>query len=35
MITATENNAQGGIMAGFNYNWRVLDGDPFRVLISA
>jgi hypothetical protein len=35
MITATENSAQGGIMAAFNYDWRVLDGDPFRVLISA
>jgi hypothetical protein len=35
MITATENNAQGGIMAGFNYYERVLNGDPFRVLISA
>jgi hypothetical protein len=34
MITASENNAQGGIMAAFNYDWRVLNGDPFRVLIS-
>jgi hypothetical protein len=34
MITASENNAQGGIMTTFNYNWRVLNGDPFRVLIS-
>jgi hypothetical protein len=35
MITASENSAQGGIMTRFNYNWRVLNGDPFRVLISA
>lgn len=35
MITATENSAQGGIMSRFNYRERVLDGDPFRVLISA
>jgi hypothetical protein len=35
MITASENNAQGGIMSAFNYDWRVLNGDPFRVLISA
>jgi hypothetical protein len=35
MITASQNNAQGGIMTGFNYDWRVLNGDPFRVLISA
>jgi hypothetical protein len=35
MITASQNNAQGGIMSGFNYDWRVLNGDPFRVLISA
>jgi hypothetical protein len=35
MITASENNAQGGIMAAFNYDSRVLNGDPFLVLISA
>jgi hypothetical protein len=35
MITATENSAQGGIMAGFYYDERVLDGDPFRVLVGA
>jgi hypothetical protein len=35
MITASENNAQGSIMSGFNYTWRVLNNDPFRVLISA
>lgn len=33
MITATENNAQGGIHTQFFRSWRVLDGDPFRVLI--
>lgn len=35
MITATENSAQGGIMAAFNYDERVLNGDPFQVLIGA
>ncbi|UQS22836.1 hypothetical protein L1857_08400 [Amycolatopsis thermalba] len=31
MITATENNAQGGIMVGFYYDNRVLEADPYRV----
>lgn len=35
MITASENNAQGGIMAAFNYDNRVLNGDPFLVNISS
>jgi len=35
MITASENSAQGAIMAAFNYDERVLNGDPFRVLVSA
>ena len=35
MITASENSAQGGIMTSFNYKERVLNADPFRVLISA
>lgn len=35
MITATENNAQGGLMSGFYYNYRVLGGDPYRVGIGA
>jgi hypothetical protein len=35
MITNTENSAQGGIMAAFYYNNRVLGGDPFRVGIGA
>jgi hypothetical protein len=35
MITATQNNAQGGIMAAFYYDNRVLEGDPFRVGIGA
>lgn len=33
MITASENSAQGGLMAGFYYDWRVLDGDPYRVRV--
>lgn len=33
MIEASENNAQGGIMAAFYYDWRVLDSDPYRVLV--
>ncbi len=33
MIKATENNAQGGIHAQFFKRERVLDGDPWRVLI--
>lgn len=35
MITATENNAQGGLNTQFFRRERVLDGDPFRVLIGA
>jgi hypothetical protein len=35
MITATENNAQGGLTAAFNYDYRVLNGDPFLVKISS
>ncbi|RKF22809.1 hypothetical protein D7I43_31300 [Micromonospora globbae] len=35
MITASENNAQGGIMAGFYYDFRVLGGDPYRVGIGS
>ncbi|WP_327073210.1 hypothetical protein OG196_14280 [Kitasatospora purpeofusca] len=35
MIDQPDNSAQGGIMAQF-YRWeRVLDGDPFRVLVVA
>jgi hypothetical protein len=34
MITASENFAQGGIMSGFYYDWRVLDGDPYLVHIA-
>jgi hypothetical protein len=35
MITATENSAQGGLMAGFYYNYRVLGTDPYRVGIGS
>ena len=35
MITATENSAQGGLMSGFYYNFRVLDTDTFLVEIGA
>ncbi len=35
MITAGENNAQGGIMAAFYYDYRVLHSDPFRVGIGS
>jgi hypothetical protein len=35
MITATENNAQGGLMAKFYYDSRVLDADPYLIAISA
>ncbi|MEV4350169.1 hypothetical protein AB0J83_37405 [Actinoplanes sp. NPDC049596] len=35
VITASENNAQGGIRAKFNYDNRVLNGDPFLVNISS
>jgi hypothetical protein len=31
MITASENDSQGGIMA---YDYRVLDWDPYRVITS-
>jgi hypothetical protein len=31
MITASENNAQGALMAAFYYDWRVLNDDPMRV----
>ncbi|WP_437114331.1 NucA/NucB deoxyribonuclease domain-containing protein [Streptomyces griseoviridis] len=34
MITATENNAQGGLNTQFFQAERVLDGDPFRVTVS-
>ncbi|MET8867928.1 hypothetical protein ABZW11_33770 [Nonomuraea sp. NPDC004580] len=33
MITATENNAQGGLNTQFFRRERVLDGDPFRVTV--
>jgi hypothetical protein len=33
MITATENNAQGGLNTQFFRVERVLDGDPFRVTV--
>ncbi|MBQ1052742.1 hypothetical protein KBX50_30340 [Micromonospora sp. C51] len=35
MITASENNAQGGIMAAFYYDNRVLGGDPYWVEASS
>ncbi|MEV4691546.1 hypothetical protein ACFXA2_00250 [Micromonospora chalcea] len=35
MITASENNAQGGLMAAFYYDYRVLHSDPFRIGISS
>ncbi|ROO52866.1 deoxyribonuclease NucA/NucB [Micromonospora sp. Llam0] len=35
MITASENNAQGGLHARFYYDWRILHGDPFLVLVGA
>ncbi|GGK73350.1 NucA/NucB deoxyribonuclease domain-containing protein [Mangrovihabitans endophyticus] len=35
MINATENNAQGGLNTQFFRRERVLDGDPFRVLVGA
>jgi hypothetical protein len=35
MITATENNAQGGLNTQFFRAWRVLDGDAFRVVVVA
>jgi hypothetical protein len=33
MINARNNSAQGGLMADFFDSQRVLDGDPFRVLV--
>lgn len=33
MITASENNAQGALMAAFYYDERVLNWDPYRVLV--
>lgn len=33
MINEGDNRAQGGIMAGFYYDNRVLDGDPFLVAV--
>jgi len=35
MITASENSAQGAIMAAFYYDERVLDIDPYRILVTA
>jgi hypothetical protein len=35
MIIGTENNAQGGIMAGFYYDYRVLGNDPYRVVVGS
>lgn len=35
MITASENHAQGGLMAAFYYDNRVLAGDPYRVGIGS
>lgn len=35
MITASENNAQGGLMAKFYYDSRVLEADPYLIAISA
>jgi hypothetical protein len=31
MITATENDAQGAVIAAFYYDWRVLNNDRYRV----
>lgn len=31
MIAEGDNNGQGGVMAGFYYDNRVLEGDPYRV----
>jgi hypothetical protein len=31
MINQADNNSQGGTMAAFYYDWRVLDADPFLV----
>lgn len=33
MIAASENNAQGGLNTQFYRSERVLDGDPFRVIV--
>ncbi|MEU4164795.1 hypothetical protein [Actinoplanes sp. NPDC026670] len=35
MITASQNNAQGALMAAFYYDYRVLAGDPYLVDISS
>ena len=35
MIPASQNNAQGGLMSNFYYNERVLDTDPYRVLVTS
>jgi hypothetical protein len=35
MITASENFAQGALMARFYYDERVLHEDPYRVLVTA
>jgi hypothetical protein len=34
MITASENNSQGGLMAAFYYDERVLGTDPYRILVA-
>ena len=34
MIVATENNSQGGLMAAFYYDQRVLGTDPYRILVA-
>jgi hypothetical protein len=35
MITARENNAQGGLNSAFWYDERVMHADPFRILIGS
>ncbi|WCN81396.1 NucA/NucB deoxyribonuclease domain-containing protein [Micromonospora sp. LH3U1] len=35
MITGSENNAQGALMAAFFYDYRVLHSDPYRVGIGS
>lgn len=32
-INASDNSGQGALMAAFYYDWRVVDGDPYRVVV--
>lgn len=35
MINESDNNSQGGIMSAFYRSERILDNDPYRVIVVA